>query len=369
MERLDFRVEEGKITEIGVELKAPGTNVIGLEGTYVYPGFIDAHTHVGIMEEKAGGVAGNDTNEISDPALAGIRALDAASPHDPGISSGRNYGFTTVCVLPGSANVIGGEGIVIKTYGTCIDEMLVPTPKKIIKMAFGRNPMGVWSEQKKFPSTRLAVAAVLRRKLHQASNYQKKGEKEFDYEMENLVSLLEGRGVARMHVANLEDIEAVDRVMKEWQIEYVLDHATALHKNPKFAKDLGVPVILGPIHASPRSFQTYDLSFECIPILLSQGILLSLMTDAPVIPLPFARMQLWIADRYRLDRNELMKMITINPAKTLGIDDRVGTIEQGKDADFVIMDGDFFDYRSKILDTYINGDRVGGEADEYPNAL
>lgn len=367
--KMDFLVEEGTIQDIAPEIHASQAQVVALDGKWIYPGFIDTHTHVGIFEEKAGGTAGNDVNEITDPAVAGLRALDATNPFDPGIIAGRNFGFTTVCVLPGSANVIGGEGLVMKTYGKCIDDMLVQTPKKIIKMAYGRNPMNVWAENKKTPSTRLAVAAVLRRKLIQASNYRKKVEKEYDYEMENLVSLLEGKGIARVHVANLEDIEAVARVMEEWKIDYALDHATALHLNPDFAKSLGVPVIVGPLQVSPRSFQTYDLSFECIPILLKQGILLSLMTDAPVIPLPLARMQLWMVDRYRLDRNAIISMITVNAAKILGIDDRVGSLEKGKDADFVVMDGDYFDYRAKVIDTYIEGTRVGGEADEFADVI
>jgi len=373
-EKLDFLVEEGKLRTFyagsgkrnsgSIEQKA-GLEIENLESLYVYPGLIDPHTHAGIFEEMAGDFAGNDVNETSSPAVPSVRAIDAINPLDPGIETARNAGVTTICVLPGSANVIGGEGVVIKTSGNTVEKMVVPTQKKIIKMAFGRNISWFWGEQKKYPSTRLGISALLREKLIEAQNYMKKEEKEFDMGKELLVSLLKKEAVARIHVANLEDIETISRVAHEFDFEYVLDHATALHTNPKFAKKLGVKVILGPLNVAGRSFQTYDLCFESVKILLEQGIELSIMTDAPVIPLALIKIQMWLIDKFRLDRNEVLKMFTVNPAKVLGIYDRVGSLEKGKDADFFIMNGDIFDCSSKVLKTYIDGNLVGGE--DYEN--
>lgn len=360
--KADFTVEDGKFVKIEAEIvPSQLCETIDFSGKYVYPGMVDAHTHVGIFEECTGWTAGDDVNETSSPATPGMRAIDAINPLDPGIESARNSGFTTVCVLPGSANVIGGEGVVIKTAGTVVDKMVVPTEKKIIKLAFGWNPVWFWGSQDKSPKTRLAVSALLREKLTAAKNYMKKEEKEYDYDMENLSALLKKEAIARIHVANLEDIETIGRVAKEFDFDYVLDHATALHTNPEFAKSLEVPVILGPLNVAGKSFQTYDLTFDSVKILHDAGLKLSIMTDAPVIPLNLAKIQMWLIDRLRMDRADIIDMFTINPAAVLGLDKKIGSIEEGKDADFFVSTGDIFDYTTKIEHTYIEGIRVGGE--------
>lgn len=362
LKKADFIVEDGKFVKIEEEIVPSDLcETVDLNGKYVYPGMVDPHTHVGIFEECTGWTAGNDVNETSSPSTPGMRAIDAINPMDPGIESARNSGFTTVCVLPGSANVIGGEGVVIKTYGTVVDEMVVPTNKKIIKLAFGWNPVWTWGKQEKAPQTRLAVSALLREKLTSARNYMAKEEKEYDYDMENLSSLLKKEAVARIHVANLEDIETIERVANEFNIDYVLDHATALHTNPDYAKSLNVPVILGPLNVAGKSFQTYDLTFDSVKILHEAGLKISVMTDAPVIPLNLAKIQIWLIDRFRMNRADVLDMFTINPATVLGLEDRIGSIAAGKDADFFVSSGDIFDYRSKVEHTFINGIRVGGE--------
>lgn len=362
---LDFSIENGKFEEIAPSIPPKaGCEVLNFSGYTIYPGLIDPHTHVGILEEETGNFAGDDVNETSNPATPSMRVIDAINPLDPGIRNARNHGVTTVCVLPGSANVIGGEGIVMKTAGTVVDSMVIPTKKKILKMAFGRNITWTWSEKKKYPSTRLAVSALLREKLNAAKNYLLNPEKQLSHEMEVLVSLLKKETIARIHVANLEDIETICRIAHEYDFDYVLDHATALHTNPEFAKSLGVPVILGPLNMASRSFQTYDLTFKSVQILHEAGLELSIMTDAPVIPLSLVRIQMWIIERLRIDKSEILKMFTLQPAKVFGVEDRIGSLEKGKDADFIVLNGDIFDYRSTVTATFIDGKRVGGENDE-----
>jgi len=361
--KLDILAQSGRIIEIASGIQPEGEcEMIDIDTKYIYPGFIDPHTHVGIFEEKTGGFAGNDVNEQSSPVTAGVRALDAINPLDPGIMEARNAGYTTVCVLPGSANVIGGEGLVMKTAGSVVDEMVVETPKKIVKMAFGRNPQWSWSSRKTL-YTRLQVAALVRENLNKAKDYMNKEEKDYDYNMEVLSGLIKKESVARIHVANLEDIETIKRIMEEFDILYTLDHATALHTDISVADSLkDIPVILGPLNVASKSFQTYDLTFKSVQILHDLGFELSIMTDAPVIPLNFGVIQMWLIDRLRLDRKDVVDMFTINPAKVLGLDDRIGSLAKGKEADFAVADGDIFDVNTRITDTYIAGERVGGEA-------
>lgn len=359
--KLDILVQDGRIKEIASGINPDETmEQIDMDQKTIYPGFIDPHTHVGVFEEKAGGFAGNDVNETSSPVTAGVRALDGLNPLDPGITEARNAGYTTVCVLPGSANVIGGEGVVIKTAGTVADEMVVKTPKKIVKMAFGRNPQWHWGGRKTL-YTRLQVAALVRDNLNKAKDYMNKEEKEYDYNMEVLSGLLKKESVARVHVANLEDIETIKRIMEEYDILYTLDHATALHTDKEVAESLkDVPVILGPLNVAGKSYQTYDLTFKSVQILNELGFKLSMMTDAPVIPLNYGVIQMWLIDKLRMDRKDILDMFTINPAKVLGLEDEIGSLEKGKYADFAVADGDIFDVNTSIRDTYIAGVSVGG---------
>lgn len=361
--KLDILVQDGRIKEIASGINPDETmEQIDMDQKTIYPGFIDPHTHVGVFEEKAGGFAGNDVNETSSPVTAGVRALDGLNPLDPGIMEARNAGYTTVCVLPGSANVIGGEGVVIKTAGTVADEMVVKTPKKIVKMAFGRNPQWHWGGRKTL-YTRLQVAALVRDNLNKAKDYMNKEEKEYDYNMEVLSGLLKKESVARVHVANLEDIETIKRIMEEYDILYTLDHATALHTDKEVAESLkDVPVILGPLNVAGKSYQTYDLTFKSVQILNELGFKLSMMTDAPVIPLNYGIIQMWLIDKLRMDRKNILDMFTINPAKVLGLEDEIGSLEKGKYADFAVADGDIFDVNTSIRDTYIAGVSVGGES-------
>lgn len=359
--KLDILVQDGRIKEIASGINPDETmEQIDMDQKTIYPGFIDPHTHVGVFEEKAGGFAGNDVNETSSPVTAGVRALDGLNPLDPGIMEARNAGYTTVCVLPGSANVIGGEGVVIKTAGTVADGMVVKTPKKIVKMAFGRNPQWHWGGRKTL-YTRLQVAALVRDNLNKAKDYMNKEEKEYDYNMEVLSGLLKKESVARVHVANLEDIETIKRIMEEYDILYTLDHATALHTDKEVAESLkDVPVILGPLNVAGKSYQTYDLTFKSVQILNELGFKLSMMTDAPVIPLNYGVIQMWLIDKLRMDRKDILDMFTINPAKVLGLEDEIGSLEKGKYADFAVTDGDIFDVNTSIRDTYIAGVSVGG---------
>ena len=154
---------------------------------------------------------------------------------------------------------------------------------------------------------------------------------------------------------------SIDRITREYEIDYVLDHASALHTNPEYAKTLRVPVILGPLNVAGKSFQSYDVTCASVKVLLEAGLLVSVMSDAPVIPLNLVRLQMFLIDRYRLNRADILDLFTENPAKTLGIEKQTGSLDVGKDADFIVLDGDIFDYRSHVRSTYIYGKACGGE--------
>jgi imidazolonepropionase-like amidohydrolase len=360
-------VDNGKIIAIGNEVNAPSNiETIDAKGKFVMPGMIDAHCHLGMWEDGMG-FEGADGNEAVDPVTPQLRAIDAINPKDICFKDAVNAGITTVATGPGSANVIGGQFAVIKTYGDRIDDMIV-NECLAMKVAFGENPKRVYHAQKKSPSTRMATAAILRENLIKAHMYIEKQNKalqnadkapEFDMKLEALAKVIRKEIPLKAHAHRADDILTALRIAKEFDVDITLEHCTEGHLIIDYLKEgIQKGIILGPALSSRSKIELQNLTFETPGILSKAGIKVAIMTDHPVIPLQYLPVCAGIAAREGMDEEEALKAITINAAEILGIADRLGSLEVGKDADIVIYSGHPFDLRSKVEFVMVNGEVV-----------
>ncbi|HEY8892131.1 MAG TPA: amidohydrolase [Clostridium sp.] len=363
-------VDHGKIIAIGNEVKAPrNAEIIDAKGKFVIPGMIDAHCHLGMWEDGMG-FEGADGNEAVDPVTPHLRAIDAINPMDMCFKDALDAGITTVATGPGSANVIGGQFAVVKTYGNRIDDMIV-NECLAMKVAFGENPKRVYHDQKKSPSTRMGTAAILRENLIKAKMYLEKQNNflehpdktpEFDMKMEALAKVIKKEIPLKVHAHRADDILTALRIAKEFNIDITLDHCTEGHLIVNYLKEgIQKGIILGPALSTRSKVELKNLTFKTPGILSKAGLKVAIMTDHPVIPLQYLPICAGIAAREGMDEIEALKAITINAAEILGIEGIVGSLEIGKDADIVIYSGHPFDLRSKVEFVMINGIIVKNE--------
>lgn len=364
-EKATVLVEDGKIKEIGENIEIPkDAEVYDGQGKVMIPGMIDAHTHVGIGEEGIGW-EGADYNEMSDPITPHLRAIDAINPHEKGMEDARTHGITSVMTGPGSANVIGGENIVIKTTGNTIDEMVVKNPAGM-KAAFGENPKRVYKDQNKSPRTRMAVAAKMRETFMQAEDYlqeKENAEKENkpfkrDIKMESIARVLNKEIPLKAHAHRADDIMTIIRIAKEFDLDATIEHCTEGHKIVDELAEAGFPTIVGPSLTTRSKVELMDRSYKTPGILADAGLKVALMSDHPVVPIHYLPVYAALAVKSGMDKREALKAITINPAEILGVDDRVGSIKEGKDADLVLFDGDPLVVESEVKEVFINGEIV-----------
>ncbi|MDZ7671380.1 MAG: amidohydrolase [Halanaerobiales bacterium] len=375
MSKKDFKegsilVKDGKVAEISeyIEIK-DDYEVIDGKGKTVIPGIIDAHTHLGI-EEDGLGWEGQDCNEMTDPITPHLRAIDAVNPDDFALKESLQNGVTTIMTGPGSANVLGGESMVIKTYGKTVDQMVLKNPAGL-KAAFGENPKRVYKEQKKLPTTRMGIAAIMRENLMKAQDYiqkkenAKKEDKAFDRDikMESLIRVINKELPLKVHAHRADDIMTAIRIAKEFDVKITLEHCTEGHKIADEIAEAKIPAVVGPSMTGRVKVELSELSFKTAGVLAKAGVKIALMSDHPVIPTKNATVYAALAIKEGLDPKEALKAITINPAEILGVDDRVGSIEVGKDADLVIYNGYPLDITSTIDKVFINGNIVENKKD------
>ena len=358
-------VLDGRIAAVGPSVEIPdGVPVVDATGRWVLPGFVEAHAHMGVFEEGEGW-AGQDVNEMTDPVGARLRALDGINPADLGFADALSGGVTTAVVKPGSGNPIGGQTVAVKCWGRIVDEMVVRHPVSM-KSALGENPKRVYGDKDRLPATRLGVAAVIRDAMRSAQDYrerrraaQEKGEPfERDSTKEALVQVLEGELPWCQHAHRADDIATALRLADEFGYRLVLNHATEAHLLADVLAERGVPAVVGPLFTSRLKVELRHRTMRTPGLLARAGVLVALTTDHPVVPIHFLVHQATLAVKEGLDRDEALRTLTVNPAKMLGLDDRVGSLAPGLDGDLVIWSGDPLDVMSRAEQVFVNGAQV-----------
>ena len=355
----DFKIDKGVFTEVGKNLTAnEGEDVQDLNGLFVFPGLVESHCHLG-MEETAIRFEGDDVNEITDPITPNMRGIDGCNPMDETIESALKGGVTTVAAGPGSANVLGGTFFAYKTKGNCIDEMTIENPIAM-KAAFGENPKRCYQGKK--IDTRMQISALLRETLEKTKEYLAKKEAgkdvAYDQKLEAMIPVVKKELPLKCHAHRADDILTAIRIAKEENIKITLDHVTDARCIFPQIKESGFPCICGPALTHKSKFELANMSFETPNELYKAGILFSIITDSPVIPQQYLSLSAALAAKAGLPEYEAIKAITINPAKILGLDNRVGSIKVGKDADFVICTKNILDTQNEIQSVYVDGKKA-----------
>ena len=360
----DIRVEDGKIREIGTELKAEADEkVIDVSGHSVYPGFVEAHCHLG-LDGWGIGFEGADYNEPGDVCTPQLRAEDSFNPLDPSVRNAARGGVTSVATGQGSANPIGGTWIAVKTVGNCVDDMIIKTPVAM-KCALGENPKRVYRERGN--AARMSTAAVIRNMLFKAKEYLEKKEAAgddvfkrpaFDFKCEAMIPVLKKEIPLKIHAHQANDILTAIRLAKEFDVLLTIEHVTEGHLIADKLENCPYPLAVGPSLTHASKFELQNKSWTTPGILAEKGCQVSIVTDSPVIPQEYLPLCAGLAMKAGMDPFEALKAITINPARQIGIADRVGSLEVGKDADIVITNGDPLVSDTVIQKVFINGEEV-----------
>ncbi|HJB61664.1 MAG TPA: amidohydrolase [Candidatus Ruminococcus gallistercoris] len=363
----DILVKDGKIAEIGAGLTAdcPTFDAAGL---HVYPGFVEAHCHIG-LDGSGIGFEGDDCNEMTDILTPQLRAIDGIYPQDPTFREALEAGVTTVCTGPGSANVLGGQFAVIKTAGHRVDDMIV-RPFAAMKCAFGENPKRCYKDKNNY--SRMSTAAKLREALLRAQEYDAKKQAAgddpakrppLDVKLEALLPVLHGEVPLKAHAHRADDIFTAIRIAKEFGVRLTLEHVTEGHLIAEDLAQEDYPMAVGPSLTHASKFELRNKTFTTPGILAKAGCRVSIITDSPVIPQSYLPLCAALAVRAGMDPFDALRAITIRPAEHIGAADRVGSIERGKDADFVVMDGPWDAVSSGVKAVFVNGEKVCGAAE------
>jgi imidazolonepropionase-like amidohydrolase len=370
-------VRDGKIVAVGTaaDVDVPdGVTEVDASGCWVLPGFLESHAHMGVHEDGEAW-AGNDTNEMTDPNGARFRAMDGINPADIGFVDALSGGVTSSVIKPGSGNPIGGQTIAVKNWGRTVEDMMFRESVSV-KSALGENPKRVYGEKGKTPATRLGVAAVLRESFVAAQNYRTKRDDkiekgdpvERDLTLETLVRVLDGELLWDQHTHRADDIATAIRISEEFGYKLVVNHGTEGHLIADLLAEKNIPVIFGPMFTTRVKVELRNRTMRAAGIMAKAGVKLAITTDHPVVPINFLVHQATLAVKEGLDRATALRALTINPAEILRLDDRVGSLKPGLDADIVIWSGDPLDVMSRALRVFIDGREVYSYDEETAHA-
>ena len=353
----------GKIAAVGQSLDAPDAQVLDAQGGYVLPGLIDAHCHIGIYE-TAIGFPGDDGNETSDPVTPQIRGLDGINPLDPEYGVAVRGGVTTVATGPGSSNPIGGQFVAMKTWGKTMKEMVLQAPLAM-KAAFGENPKNSFGRSNRQPVTRMATASLIREWLYRAKEYADKkdraqGDPEklpaFDLKLEALEMVVRRQIPIKAHCHRADDIMTALRIAEELDVDLTLDHCTEGYLIAEEIAKSGCPAILGPLGGFPQKPEVAQQSLESAAILHRAGVKVAIMTDLPATHLWYLPIAAGMCVGAGLPEEEGFRAVTSNAAEILGLQDRIGSLEVGKDGDVAVFSGDpLRDLWSRCVATVVDG--------------
>lgn len=363
--KADILLADGKIAAIGTDLTAPAdATVFDADGLEVYPGFVDAHTHIG-LDGYGIGYEGCDYNEMNDIWTPQLRAIDGINPRDPSLADARRAGVTCVCTGPGSANVLGGTFLAMKTVGDRVDKMVVRDPVAM-KCAFGENPKRCYRD--KCDSTRMSTAAFLRGALMQARDYGARKQAAngditkmpaYNQKLEALLPVLAREIPLKAHAHQANDIFTALRIAREFNLRLTLEHVTEGHLiADELAGEKDVPMAVGPSLTFASKFELQNKSWSTPAVLTAAGCHVSIITDSSVIPQQYLPLCAGMAIKAGMDPFDALKAITINPAEHIGVADRVGSLEVGKDADLVITAGSPFEVLTEVKAVFIDGARI-----------
>lgn len=361
----DILLADGKIAAIGSGLTAPAdATVFDADGLEVYPGFVDAHTHIG-LDGYGIGYEGCDYNEMNDIWTPQLRAIDGINPRDPSLADARRAGVTCVCTGPGSANVLGGTFLAMKTVGDRVDKMVVRDPVAM-KCAFGENPKRCYRD--KCDSTRMSTAAFLRGALMQARDYGARKQAAngditkmpaYNQKLEALLPVLAREIPLKAHAHQANDIFTALRIAREFNLRLTLEHVTEGHLiADELAGEKDVPMAVGPSLTFASKFELQNKSWSTPAVLTAAGCHVSIITDSSVIPQQYLPLCAGMAIKAGMDPFDALKAITLNPAEHIGVADRVGSLEVGKDADLVITAGSPFEVMTEVKAVFIDGVRI-----------
>lgn len=357
----DIQIDQGKIVQIGASLPVPeGAEILDASGFSIYPGFVEAHCHTG-LDGYGIGYEGQDYNEYNDPVTPQLSAVDGINPLDPSIEKARHAGVTCMAVGPGSSNAIGGAFAVLKTYGCRIDSMLVRFPAAM-KTAFGENPKRCYKD--KGITSRMTTAALIRDALSRAKQYEEKKKAAagdvskmppYDSKLEALLPLLHKEIPMKAHAHQANDFFTALRIAREFDLDLTLEHVTEGHLVAEELAKENVPLAVGPTLGHASKFELQHKNWITPGVLAKAGCQVSIITDAPVIPQEYLPLCAGLAVKAGMDPFQALQAITINPARHLGVADRVGSLEAGKDADLVITDGNPFSVETNVNYVLIDG--------------
>lgn len=357
----DILIQNGKISKIDEAIPSEFENVLNIQDKYVLPGFIDCHTHLGIIEEATGTI-GVDNNETSDPITPNLRGIDAINPLDISFTDAIRSGVTSVMSGPGSNNAIGGQSVLLKTFGTIIDKMIVKNPVGI-KIALGENPISTYGKDSKCPVTRMGTAALIREMFMKTQDYIVNKENNRltgrDIKLEALIPLLKGDLPLRAHAHRADDIITAIRIAEEFHIKkLVIEHGTEAHLVKEYLKEKNIPIAFGPLLTPRIKMEMRKRNYRSVLELVEAGIKLSLITDHPFNSIDQLRTIALIAISEGLKPIDALKALTLNPAEIVECGGSIGQLKEGFDADMTIFTSNPLDLNSKVFSTIINGKEV-----------